>query len=61
VAHLPAVQLDDDSHVAVRHGRPITGRTTATGPVALYAGGDLVAVADPDGDLLRPSVVLEGA
>jgi tRNA pseudouridine55 synthase len=61
VAHLPAVQLDDESHVAVRHGRPITGRTTATGPVALYAGGDLVAVADPDGDLLRPSVVLEGA
>ena len=60
VAHLPAVELDDATRVAVRHGRAIAGSVAGTGPVALFAGGALVAVANADGDQLRPSVVLEG-
>lgn len=52
---------------AVVHGRPIlaesgvrgpdSGPLTA-GPVALFAGAELVAVAEPEGELLKPRVVV---
>jgi tRNA pseudouridine55 synthase len=40
----------------VRHGRRLAGR--AEGAVALHQGGELVAVAQGDGETLRPETVL---
>jgi tRNA pseudouridine55 synthase len=60
VAHLEAVQLDPATRMKVSHGHPVPASDIARGFVALVAGGDLVAVAESDGELLRPRVVLEG-
>jgi tRNA pseudouridine55 synthase len=58
LAHLPARELTGEEAAAVAHGRPVPG--AGEGPVALLAGGRLVAVARPgEGGLLRPAVVLE--
>jgi tRNA pseudouridine55 synthase len=43
----------------IRRGRPIPG--TEEGPVALHAGGTLVAVANGDGRELRPETVFPSA
>jgi len=56
LSHLPSVQVDEAGLVDVGHGRPIAG--TASGPVALFGGGDVIAIAEGDGQWLRPSVVL---
>ncbi|MBI4502938.1 MAG: tRNA pseudouridine(55) synthase TruB [Gemmatimonadetes bacterium] len=61
VAHLPLIRLDEESRVAVRHGRAIPSAGAGTGPVALFAGEELVAVAESDGVVLRPSVVFEAS
>jgi tRNA pseudouridine55 synthase len=62
---LPAVMLDAAERAAVRHGRFVADRWVdarpGSGPVALLADGDVVAVARPDAGQLRPIVVLEGA
>jgi tRNA pseudouridine55 synthase len=62
---LPAVMLDAAERDAVRHGRFVADRRVGgrpgSGPVALLADGDVVAVARPDAGQLRPIVVLEGA
>jgi tRNA pseudouridine55 synthase len=62
---LPAVMLDAAERDAVRHGRFVADRWVdarpGSGPVALLADGDVVAVARPDAGQLRPIVVLEGA
>ena len=48
----------EPERVFIRNGRAIPdGGTVRT--VALFASGDLVAVAESDGILLHPSVVLE--
>ncbi|MCU0307815.1 MAG: tRNA pseudouridine(55) synthase TruB [Thermoleophilia bacterium] len=56
LAHLPARELTPAEAAAVAHGRPVPGE--GDGPVALVVGGDLVAVAEPAGEVLRPRVVL---
>ncbi|HUL03061.1 MAG TPA: tRNA pseudouridine(55) synthase TruB [Gemmatimonadales bacterium] len=52
-------QLDDAERMAVVHGRPIpAGDTPADRAVALFAGEELVAVAERAGDALKPRVVV---
>ncbi len=57
--HLPVVALDSGEADAIRHGRsvPVAGRAPA-GTVALSLGEALVAVAECDGDTLKPRKVL---
>ena len=59
VGHLPSIQLDDAACAAVRHGQAIPAATPETGTVALLAGDDLVAVAESEDGVFRPSVVFE--
>ena len=49
-------ELTADEAAAVRNGRSVPG--TELGLHRLLAGGDLVAVAHGDGDVLRPETVL---
>lgn len=57
LGHLGQRELDLDEAGDVAHGRPVTG--AGEGPVGLWRGERLLAVARPDGDgLLRPEVVL---
>jgi tRNA pseudouridine55 synthase len=60
VADLPHRELDDAERGLVLHGRPIASGPGAgdEGPVALFAAGRLVAVAERVGDALKPRVVL---
>jgi tRNA pseudouridine55 synthase len=64
VGGLPRRDLDDQERGAVVHGRAVadTGRGTRDGGrVALYHDGELVAVADEVGGLLKPRVVVADA
>jgi len=62
VADLPRRELTPDEETAVAHGRMVPGQGTAPGVwVALFAGGRLVGVAEPEEDGLRPRVVLAEA
>ena len=56
VAHMPRRQVDKKERDAVLHGRPIKGDPIAGSrePVALFAGDELIAVAEPAGELLKP-------
>jgi tRNA pseudouridine55 synthase len=56
---LPERDLTEEEMHRVRHGRSISG--SDRGPVALHFGGYLVAVAQGDGDQLRPETVLPPA
>ena len=58
--HLPERRLTGEEAAAVRHGVAIV-RRGETGAVRCSANGVLVAVARPDGDLLRPELVLGAA
>jgi tRNA pseudouridine55 synthase len=53
---LPERELSADEVDTIRHGRPLAG--TDEGPVALHHDGELVAVAQGDGETLRPETVL---
>lgn len=57
VADLPSRLLGTDEREAVVHGRPLAARGEGS-RVALFAEGQLVAVGEREGDLLRPRVVL---
>lgn len=60
LAHLPVRELAPSEVPVVANGRPVAGEGDPGVPVALAAGGRLVAVARPDGaGELRPVVVLE--
>jgi tRNA pseudouridine55 synthase len=72
LSDLPALELDEAGRAAVRHGRPVAdrwaggevgrgaeGQRGSEGHVVLLGGGEVVAVARPEGDLLKPVVVLE--
>ncbi len=61
VGDLPRRELDGDERSAVVHGRPLKVESGERGTVALFAGGGLVAVADVEGDLLKPRVVVAEA
>jgi tRNA pseudouridine55 synthase len=61
VADLPRRELDDAGRVAVIHGRPVSAGKGEGGRVALFADGQLVAVAEREGDVLKPRVVVVDA
>jgi tRNA pseudouridine55 synthase len=56
MAFLPERELDSDEAEAVGHGRPVQG--SADDSVRLTHKGRLIAIARPDGENLRPEVVL---
>jgi tRNA pseudouridine55 synthase len=58
---LPRRSLDETERAAVLHGRPIAAGDAAHETVALFAGDDLVAVAERAGDVLKPRVVVADA
>jgi len=60
VRDLPARALDDAGRAAVIHGRPVPAgdETRGSGNVALFWSGQLVAVAERVGDVLKPRVVV---
>lgn len=60
VAHLPRREVDKKERDAVLHGRPLKGDPIADSryPVALFDGDELLAVAEPEGELLKPRVVV---
>jgi tRNA U55 pseudouridine synthase TruB len=60
VEHLPSLQLDAEHRDHVAHGRPVPAADVADDPIALVAGEELVAIAERQGDVLKPRVVLEG-
>ncbi len=57
LSHLPERALDPDEARRVRHGQTIPAGDTAAGLVALAARGRLVAVAEADGQSIRPRKV----
>jgi tRNA pseudouridine55 synthase len=59
--HLPAIELDEPSRVAVSHGRAVPAFDGPEGDVALLHAGEVVAVARGGDGWLRPAVVLETA
>lgn len=63
VAHMPRRQVDKREREAVLHGRPIAGDPAGEGrgPIAVFAGDELLAVADQVGDLVKPRVVVAEA
>lgn len=58
VASLPSRELDEAERVAVVHGRAIPARAQDGPQVALLHAGRLVAVAEAEGDVLKPRVVV---
>lgn len=60
VGHLATLQLDAERRGMVVHGRPVPAADAVGDPIALVAGGELVAIAERQGQLLKPRVVLEG-
>ena len=60
VADLPRRQVSQQERDAVLHGRPLRGELTpqAGHPIALFAGDELLAVAERAGDFLKPRVVV---
>jgi len=58
VAGLPRRELDEAGRAAVIHGRPVSAGEGEGGRVALFADGHLVAVAEREGELLKPHVVV---
>ena len=61
VGHHQRLDLDDAAHAAVRHGRTLPAPPGLAGTVALWHGGEVVAMAEVRSEGLRPVVVLEGA
>jgi tRNA pseudouridine55 synthase len=59
VAHLAHRHIADQEREFVRQGRAIPATSQESGAVALLAGEDLVAVAESDGRMIHPTVVLE--
>jgi len=60
VAHMPRREVDKKERDAVLHGRPLKSEPVADTryPVALFDGDELLAVAEPVGELLKPRVVV---
>jgi len=59
LAFLPSRELDREEARRVAHGQRLAGR--ADGPLRLTAGGELVAIAEPRADELKPVVVFRPA
>jgi tRNA pseudouridine55 synthase len=62
VAHLPRRQVDQQERDAIVHGRPIRGNPPADGGqlTAVFAGDELLAVAEQSGEFLKPRTVVAG-
>jgi tRNA pseudouridine55 synthase len=60
VAHLPRRHVDKKERDAIVHGRPLASAQTADGIglTAIFAGDELLAVAEQVGELLKPRVVV---
>jgi tRNA pseudouridine55 synthase len=61
VAHLPRRQVDKEERDGVVHGRPLKSAHPIAdnrNPIALFSGGELLAVAEQAGELLKPRVVV---
>jgi tRNA pseudouridine55 synthase len=60
VAHLPRREVDRNERDAVIHGRPVTSGPIADSrqPIAIFAGDELVAVAEQVGSQLKPRTVV---
>jgi tRNA pseudouridine55 synthase len=60
VAHLPRRDVDRTEREAVVHGRPIARDPVpdTRDPVALFAGDELLAVGQVEGESLKPRVVV---
>jgi len=56
LSHLPSTRVDSEGAEAVGHGRPVPG--VEAGPVVLFGDGEVIAIAEGDGEWLRPTVVL---
>ena len=62
VAELPRRELSEAEVTAVTHGRPVpAGEIQGGERVALFAAGELVAVAERAADGLKPRIVVTGA
>jgi tRNA pseudouridine55 synthase len=61
VRHLPMLDIDPVERDAVAHGRPLPAGPVTASPVALVAGGRLVAIADVEAGRLKPRVVFPDA
>jgi tRNA pseudouridine55 synthase len=59
LAFLPERALEPEEARRVSHGQRLAGR--ADGPLRLTAGGELVAIAEPGADALKPVVVFRPA
>jgi tRNA pseudouridine55 synthase len=60
VAHLPVLPVNEELHRRIAHGQPVVVACEGEGPIAVVAGGKLVAIAVPVEGSLKPKVVLEG-
>lgn len=59
VAHLPQRTVSEDEAALIRHGRTIPAGDGMDGATALLHASRLLAVAIPDGAVLKPRVVLD--
>ena len=59
VRELPTLAIDEESRTRVRHGQPLDVDAAPSGPVALVAAHELVAVAEPHEGRLEPRVVVD--
>ncbi len=57
VQHLPTLDMEPAEREAVVHGRPLPAGAVTASPVALVAGGRLIAIADVEDARLKPRVV----
>lgn len=57
IGDFPALELSADDIVDIRHGRRVERVSNISGTVALSAGGELIAIAESDGERLAPRKV----
>lgn len=61
LAHLARVDVDDTMAQRIRHGGMVSVPGAPAGPLAVAHDGQLIAVAETDGDLVRPKKVFADA
>ena len=61
VRHLPSAELDATASSALRHGQAVDWESDASGPVAVFFDGQLIAIAEPVSGQLLPRKVFGAA